>query len=275
MCKHSLRLIVGRVSHCDSPTNARSDQRTEIVVPRPPRGVLEIGPLLFCFLRNVNGSRVKLQPMVRRQFRDELFICIGSFAAQFVIEVHHAQHDSQLLAQLQKQKQQRHGIRPAGHSRAHAIPRLQHSVLFQGGENLLLEESRIPLVSGCACFYTSHESPITGSSSRLLAHPTTPEALKVLLWTPVDIAISVVDILRVPWHTSWAVDVPFCKTGGLRSLTTDTMCQNLFETIGAFRAINNSLGRLPGMQIPGFFFAKQPDSNESLILAQNERWRRA
>jgi hypothetical protein len=37
----------------------------------------------------------------------------------------------------------------------------------------------------------------------------------------------------------------------------------------------NSLGRLPGMKIPGFFFAKQPASNESLILAQNERWRRA
>ena len=38
---------------------------------------------------------------------------------------------------------------------------------------------------------------------------------------------------------------------------------------------NNLLGRLPGMQIPGFFFAKLPVSNESLILAQSERWRRA
>jgi hypothetical protein len=50
-----------------------------------------------------------------------------------------------------------------------------------------------------------------------------------------------------------------------------------------FRALNGLskssdiilLGRLPGMRIPGFFFAKRPDSNESLILAQNERWRRA
>ncbi|MGA2421903.1 MAG: hypothetical protein ABSG69_17655, partial [Candidatus Acidiferrum sp.] len=32
---------------------------------------------------------------------------------------------------------------------------------------------------------------------------------------------------------------------------------------------NNSPERLPGMQIPGFFFLRQPASNESLILAQN------
>jgi hypothetical protein len=54
---------------------------------------------------------------------------------------------------------------------------------------------------------------------------------------PVDIPKlpqSAVDISSRAWHTSWAVDVPFCWTGGLRSLTTDTMCQNLFETIGVF-----------------------------------------
>jgi hypothetical protein len=45
---------------------------------------------------------------------------------------------------------------------------------------------------------------------------------------------SVVDISPCPWHTRWAVEVPFCWTGGLCSLTTDTMCQNLFETIGVF-----------------------------------------
>jgi hypothetical protein len=38
------------------------------------------------------------------------------------------------------------------------------------------------------------------------------------------------------WHTHWAVEAPFCWTGGFRSLTIDTMCQNPFETIRAFRA---------------------------------------
>jgi hypothetical protein len=38
---------------------------------------------------------------------------------------------------------------------------------------------------------------------------------------------------------------------------------------------NSSLGRLAWVQTQAFFIAKQPVSNESLILAQNERWRRA
>src|SRR5713226_6815949 len=43
-----------------------------------------------------------------------------------------------------------------------------------------------------------------------------------------------VDIPRWSWHTRWAVDMPFCWTGGPCSLTTDTMCQNLFEAIRVF-----------------------------------------
>ena len=48
------------------------------------------------------------------------------------------------------------------------------------------------------------------------------------------IARNVVDKKSRLWHTRWALVVPFCWTGGYRSLTTDTMCQNLFETIRVF-----------------------------------------
>jgi hypothetical protein len=59
-------------------------------------------------------------------------------------------------------------------------------------------------------------------------------AARESLWISQKLPQSAVDISSRAWHTSWAVDVPFCWTGGLRSLTTDTMCQNLFETIGVF-----------------------------------------
>ena len=35
-------------------------------------------------------------------------------------------------------------------------------------------------------------------------------------------------------YTCKVVWTPLCWTGGFRSLTTDTMCQNLFETIQVF-----------------------------------------
>jgi hypothetical protein len=38
---------------------------------------------------------------------------------------------------------------------------------------------------------------------------------------------------------------------------------------------NNLLGRLAWVQTQAFFIAKRQASNESLILAQSERWRRA
>ncbi len=108
MREHGLRLIVGRVRHRDSPASPRFCQRAKIAVPRSPRCVLEVGPLLFRFLCNVNRSRVKLQPMLRGQFRDKCLVRIGSFAPQFVIEVDHTQHDAQFPAQLQQQQEQRH-----------------------------------------------------------------------------------------------------------------------------------------------------------------------
>jgi hypothetical protein len=51
--------------------------------------------------------------MLRRQLGDEFFIRVGSFASQFVIEMHHTQHDAQLFPRLQQEQQQRHRIRPA------------------------------------------------------------------------------------------------------------------------------------------------------------------
>src|SRR5260370_11065537 len=76
-----LRLIVGRVRHRDALAYSRFDQRTEIVVPRPPRCVFHITVLILRFLRNVNGSGVKLQPMLCGEFCDKPFVCIGRFAA--------------------------------------------------------------------------------------------------------------------------------------------------------------------------------------------------
>ncbi len=94
--------------------------------------------------------------MLRGQFGDKCFIRIGSFAAQFVIEVHHADHDAQFLAQLQQQKKQRDRVRSARHSYTHTLPRPQHFMLLQVGKQLLLEGSENHFVSESLCSSTSH-----------------------------------------------------------------------------------------------------------------------
>ena len=161
MRKHGLRLIVGSVRHHDSPAISRFCQRMKIVVPRPPRRVLEVGPLLFRLLPNVNSSRVKLQPMLRGQFRDKYFVRIGSFAAQFVIEVHHTENDAQFPAQLQQQQQQRHGIRPARHRHSNAVARPHHFLFLQTGEEALPERARCDVSVCVLVLPTRHESPVT------------------------------------------------------------------------------------------------------------------
>src|SRR6266704_1893757 len=160
MREHGLRLIVGRVRHRNSPANSRFRQRTEIIVPRASRRVLDVGALLFCFLRNFNGSRVKLQPMLRGQFRDKPFIRIGSFGTQFVIEVNHAQHNAQLLAQLQQQQQQRHGIRSARNRHAHGVTRPYQLLFLQTDQDALPKYGLFQVLLCVLAFPAAHQSPV-------------------------------------------------------------------------------------------------------------------
>src|SRR5882724_3461712 len=67
MRKHGFRLVVSRVRNCNVRERARFHERVKIIVTRPPRRVLQIGPFLFCFLRNMNRSGVNLQTMLCRQ----------------------------------------------------------------------------------------------------------------------------------------------------------------------------------------------------------------
>src|SRR5215467_2720601 len=54
------------------------------------------------------------------------------------------------------------------------------------------------------------------------------------LWKSRKILRRGVDFPSHPPYTCKVVWTPLCWTGGFRSLTTDTMCQNLFETIQVF-----------------------------------------
>src|SRR5947208_12632916 len=148
MCEHSFRLIVGCVRHGDLLAHSRFRQRTKIVVSRPPRGVLEVGPLLFRLLGYLDGSGVKLQPMFRGESRNKVLIRIGSFATQFVIEVNYAEHDTQLRSQLQQQEQQSDGIRAAGNRHAHAVAWLQHLLLLRSSKDALLKKGKSTLACG-------------------------------------------------------------------------------------------------------------------------------
>src|SRR5882672_10209281 len=62
--KHGFRLVVSRVCNGDARERSRFHQRPEIIVARAPRRVLQIGPFLFCFLRNMNRSGVKLESVL-------------------------------------------------------------------------------------------------------------------------------------------------------------------------------------------------------------------
>src|SRR6266567_4109804 len=160
MREHGLCLVVGRVRHRNSPANSRFRQRAEIIVPRASRRVLDVGALLFCFLRNFNGSRVKLQPMLRGQFRDKPFIRIGSFGTQFMIEVHHAEHNAQFLPQLQQQQQQRHGIRSARNRHTHAVTWPYHLLFLQTDQDALPEYGLFQVLLCVLAFPATHQSPV-------------------------------------------------------------------------------------------------------------------
>lgn len=103
--EHGFRLIVGGVRNrhaihvvllCDLP---------EILIAGAARGILEIGTVSFGPCGNVRGSAAKLQLVFCSQLGHKFFVGVRSLAAQFVIEVHDAENDSQFLTQFQQQEQ--------------------------------------------------------------------------------------------------------------------------------------------------------------------------
>ena len=64
---------------------------------------------------------MKSQFVLRSQVRHKFFVRVGSFPAQFVIEMHDAQDDSQLSAQFQQQEQQRDRVGSARNSYANTF----------------------------------------------------------------------------------------------------------------------------------------------------------
>jgi hypothetical protein len=137
--EHSFCLIVRRMCHCDSGANAGIRQRAEIVIPSTPRGILEVSSFLSGLLRDVERRGVKLQVVLGGQPGGEFFVGVGGFAAQFVVEMHDAQDDTQLFTQFEEQEQQRHGIRTAGYGHADAIASAYHSLTLECREQLFVE----------------------------------------------------------------------------------------------------------------------------------------
>ena len=110
MRKHRLRLVIRRMRHGHLVDTPVLDKAREKIVTRPPRRILQIGFPPFSLGRNIRAARMKDQATFLSQLRREFFIPVGIFAAQFVIEVRNAKHNSKLLAQFREQQQQRHRI---------------------------------------------------------------------------------------------------------------------------------------------------------------------
>src|SRR6202158_4256547 len=130
---------------------------------------------------------MKLQPVLRGQFLDKCLVRIGSFAAQFVIEVHHAEHDAQFLAQLQQQQQQRHRVCPARHRHANAVAWPYHFLFLQTGEEALPEQGPFDVSVRVPVSPTRHKPPATShsfASSRASYHAASSRRP---LWMPVEI----------------------------------------------------------------------------------------
>src|SRR5215472_16082765 len=75
---------------------------------------------------------------------DELLVCVGSTAAQAMIEVRDGKHQAKLLADFQEQAEHRHGIGTTGNGKSNAIAwaqrgrsgRLSEETLRKRGEHL-------------------------------------------------------------------------------------------------------------------------------------------
>ena len=124
--------------------------------------------------------------MFRRQFCDKLFVRVASFAAQFMIKVHHAQHDPEFLPQLKEKQQQSNGIRAAGYRYAHAVARPEHFLFLQVSKEALRKNSKTTLALGrsftCVSHYSPNQAEVVGHESRFWRILPRPKQVT----TPVD-----------------------------------------------------------------------------------------
>jgi hypothetical protein len=118
--KDGFGLIVGGVGHGDFVKLAIGDESFEKGVARAAGGVFEVGALAFGFRCDIFTRNEEGQVVAGGEFGDELFIGVGSFAAQLVIEVHHRKDDAELFAKFEKKKEEGHGIGASGNGRANA-----------------------------------------------------------------------------------------------------------------------------------------------------------
>ena len=133
------RLIVGGVRNGDAIEAVLLNELLKKGVPRAPRHVFQIAAFSFGFRGDIFRSHEKFQLVLRRKFRNEFLVGLRSSSAQFVIEVHHAQDATQLLAQFKEQMQQGNGIRAAGNGNAQALAGAQQIGALQENQEALCE----------------------------------------------------------------------------------------------------------------------------------------
>ena len=66
---------------------------------------------------------------LRRQFLDELLVCISFSAANLVMEMGHRKHDAKLFSQLSQYVEKRHRIGAAGTRDGNALSRPEQLLL--------------------------------------------------------------------------------------------------------------------------------------------------
>ena len=114
------RLIVGGVGHGDSIELAIRNETLEEGVSRAAGRVFKVGALAFGLRGDVFVGNKKLQVELPGEFTNELFVAVGGFAAQLVVEVDHRKDNPQLLAQFEEKEKEGHGIGATGNSHADA-----------------------------------------------------------------------------------------------------------------------------------------------------------
>ncbi len=130
MREHGLRLVIRGVRHRHLVYTSVLHQARKKLVTRSSRRILYIGFVAPRLSRDIGAPRMKSQTIFFGQLRREFFIRVGISTAQFVIEMHNAEHDSQLLPQLHELQQQRHRIGAPGYRHSHALTGAHERLLF-------------------------------------------------------------------------------------------------------------------------------------------------
>ena len=107
MRQNRFRLVVHRMSSCHNVHKTLPGQTFEKCIPRTPRRIFKIGFFAFRFSSHIHAPNVQSHSKFFREPRDKFFIPIRCFPAQPVIKVNRANHNSQVGAQLRKQRHER------------------------------------------------------------------------------------------------------------------------------------------------------------------------